>query len=783
MVTPEPANANQGPATRRQVLVGVLAMSLLSSWSSGVAAEEAARRFTAADDIAFARFEDIEGRDRPVAFSPDGKYFAVLTERGRLDINRPESTVRIYAAADVSAWLHGAKGVEPFWTFSTSEFRNGPALSHLQWLGDSSGLAYLAKTASGQDRLYLADLATLRVSALSLENQSVKSFDVIDSQRYVYSVLVAADSTAGGLDTRVVASEVGNRNIGELLFPESLYPDAVPGRTLCELWYASRGSPARVMDPASGEPLRLQGVTPVAPALALSPDGQFAVTTLGVENVPKSWEDLYPPPYAPNAYSIRAGKQDLNALRIWTHLVRRYVRVHLSSGAIRTLVDAPIADAAGWWHLEAAAWSPDGKRIALSNVFMPRDTPPESRDSSRPCIAVVDVASLRAECAERLKGPAKEGFEARYHFSERVTFTADATLAVRYEDWKTGWQGEGRTKLLQRNAAGAWRAQELREGAGGIRAHVRQTLTEPPLLMVSAGRRTKVLWDPNPQLKGVSLGVARTLRWQDSSGRDWIGGLYLPANESKPARVPLVIQNHGFPQNRFVPSGLFTTLNAARALATAGIAVLQVEDCVAGGVLEAPCQIQGYESAVALLDREGLIDRSRLGIMGFSRTSYYVLAALTRSDLPFRAAMVADGVNGGYLQSMLLPNIERDAAGINGGRPFGPGLKEWMARSPVFALDKTTTPLRIEAGEGPLSLLFMWEPYALLKYMGKPVELIYYTERGTHPLTNPAQRLASQGGSVDWFRFWLQDYEDPDSGKAEQYRRWRVLRDSPTVMK
>ncbi len=29
---------------------------------------------------------------------------------------------------------------------------------------------------------------------------------------------------------------------------------------------------------------------------------------------------------------------------------------------------------------------------------------------------------------------------------------------------------------------------------------------------------------------------------------------------------------------------------------------------------------------------------------------------------------------------------------------------------------------------------------------------------------------------VDWFRFWLQGYEDPDPAKAEQYKRWRELR-------
>ena len=72
-------------------------------------------------------------------------------------------------------------------------------------------------------------------------------------------------------------------------------------------------------------------------------------------------------------------------------------------------------------------------------------------------------------------------------------------------------------------------------------------------------------------------------------------------------------------------------------------------------------------------------------------------------------------------------------------------------------------------------MLFMWEPYAVMRYLHKPVELVLLNT-DEHILTNPAVRMASQGGSVDWFRFWLQDYEDPDPAKAAQYQRWRELR-------
>ncbi len=106
--------------------------------------------------------------------------------------------------------------------------------------------------------------------------------------------------------------------------------------------------------------------------------------------------------------------------------------------------------------------------------------------------------------------------------------------------------------------------------------------------------------------------------------------------------------------------------------------------------------------------------------------------------------------------------------------PFGQGLQQWLKRSPGFNLDKINTPLMV-VGLGPGSLLYMWQPYAGLQYLHKPVDLMMLNT-GEHVLTNPAVRLASQGGSVDWFRFWLQDYEDTNPAKVEQYKRWRDLR-------
>jgi len=46
-----------------------------------------------------------------------------------------------------------------------------------------------------------------------------------------------------------------------------------------------------------------------------------------------------------------------------------------------------------------------------------------------------------------------------------------------------------------------------------------------------------------------------------------------------------------------------------------------------------------------------------------------------------------------------------------------------------------------------------------------------------HVLTSPAALLASQGGSLDWFRFRLKNEEGPDPAKQTHYVRWRGLKE------
>jgi dipeptidyl aminopeptidase/acylaminoacyl peptidase len=307
-------------------------------------------------------------------------------------------------------------------------------------------------------------------------------------------------------------------------------------------------------------------------------------------------------------------------------------------------------------------------------------------------------------------------------------------------------------------------------------------------------RQRALLLDPNPQLAKLDLGGVQTVELE-VDGAKLIAGLYLPANSVPGKRYPLVIQTHGFAPKQFSMDGAmeWSSGYAARLLAASGILVLQshdwkdsardhdriLADRKLGATAEQSARNFGAhvcETAVNYLDGEGLIDRERVGIMGFSRTVWVTGYLLTHTNYKFKAALLIDGFDGGYFQYISAPNAETPLD--NGGKaPFGEvGLKLWREESPGFNLDKVHTAVRLEAHGDSGGVSSQWEWFSGLTALKQAVEYVYLPDGG-HILVKPWERRASQQGAVDWFRFWLQDYEDPDPAKAAQYVRWRKLRE------
>lgn len=331
-----------------------------------------------------------------------------------------------------------------------------------------------------------------------------------------------------------------------------------------------------------------------------------------------------------------------------------------------------------------------------------------------------------------------------------------------------------------------------------ILAEYQNTATPPEIVFYDRKELSvQVLDRLNPQFDRLTLAPSRHISWKTSEGVEIQGLLFLPIHYQQGQRYPLVIQTKSS-DGRFLCDGGadHPPSFAPQPLANADIAYLVYEGGdhrssyppgYPGGIGEAVFYTDVWDSAVSELSREGIIDENKVGIIGFSRTGWHVEFALMQGRTRYAAATAADNVQfslGDYWvdHSDLYTHIG-DA--IYGGAPYGNSLQNWQEYSISFNFEKIHTPLLLEVmgygvredrtGATPFNLISRYEILTGLSRLQKPVELYYYPDEDHEP-DHPQARLASIQRNVDWYRFWLQDYERPDQKDPDLYSRWKVLR-------
>lgn len=759
---------------RGNALYCSLIVCWLTALTQPIASAHQKPSFTVKDDIDIAQLAD-------TLTSAHGKWILVHTWHASLEDGLLHDQLRVYSAVGLRAFAdmpRADRNARPVWTVEEStahEGENGPLVTSIQWLDNERGFAFQLRTDRFHRRLCLAQIEPKTVLCLSRPEDDVLGFAVRDSLHYAFTV-ASHMTKEREMSELSKPFEVGTgRLFFEVMSPEQMVNYVGRG----DLWAANGGRPGPVIDPGTGEPVTLY--EDGSRNLSLSPDGKTLITVRALESIPKRWETLFPPPFAGDAYRIISGRQDLNAANGATY-VGEYVRISLTNGSVVSLTNAPEAVRAGWWESDTPpAWSDDGSSVLLPGTF--RDKLHES--DGRPCVLFVQLATATSECVRPLKRNLASGFEPGYETIDKVAFARGRTDRVILTHLNHVDAGGYKITVYARTGPGTWRMLEVGPRSlisSGLAIRIDETFKDPPTMVATdtASGKSRMFFDPNPQLRRIAFGRPELYNWKDENGRQWQGILYKPLGFKLGVKYPLVIQNHGFSVDRYVPSGSFPSAFIAQELASVGIMVLQMRDCAGRSTpQEGPCNVEGYESGVEKLSAAGLVDSSRIGIIGFSRTVYYALEALTTSKLRFKAASITEGVTLSY-ESYLLnvgpqPTINQETVAMIGSRPVGPGLEDWFKRSPGFNMDKVTTPLRVVATRGG-SVLGMWGTYAVLEDLRKPVDLIVLNT-DEHVITNPVIRLAAQEGNLDWFRFWLQGYEDPNPLKAAQYERWRRMRE------
>lgn len=774
----------------RLVLI-VLSVAGSVIWTFHSSAQEQ-HSFTVRDSIELTTFNEpseLEHDAKPV-FSPDGKHFLVVTTRGLIQSDQLKSTLWIYDTAAVRAYvanqdrhaqlkprrLVSVRGVPLAFTLDTY----GPLITDPRWSIDSRSVYFLRQSMTGDQQLYEVDPRTGAARRLTPQGYDVQKFAVGDK---TIAATISRLPTRQG-DGPDSPGEVINQNaravtglpLVKILFPSGT--DRWQDVREVRLWVAKEGKAGHFLESTSSRQID----TGVIDMLSISPNGKAIVRLLPVTSVPNSWADYEPVHVLPRLRIDPKDPEYVSARNIMR--LKSYAIADLRSGKETFRINAPDARPLGLGILDKAVWSSDGRRLLLTNTFLPLEGTTEQEHARRlhPClVADMELPSREIRCIAfdhfLTPGPHES---ARTPWLRDTIFGNDkdevileyrgSTIVEHYrlrgDDWVLEQPvNDHRDQPMQRSSS-------AESAVSGLEVTIRQTLNCPPALWATdtSTGHMKQLWDPNPQLAHMKLGQATVYRWKDADGVEWKGGLIKPVDYIPSKPYPLVIQTHGFADGIFktATDGAFPTAMAARALASAGIMVLQVPDNRGNEFAthaEAQRHVEGFRSAIAQLTSEGLIDPKGVGIIGFSRTCWYVESALIKYPTLFSAATIADGVDESYMQYRLFAQ-EAESWGeefekINEAKPIRDGLQKWFALAPGFHLDRVKTPLRIEA-IGPRSVLLEWEIYSSLQQQGKAADLIYIPD-GQHILQRPLDRLASQQGNVDWFQFWLEGSADRGS--------------------
>lgn len=795
------------------------------------AVSAATRPFTVLDSIEMTRIVDPELPElswlplkRPkFKRSPDGSKFVAVLRKGNPQTGDNDYSLIAFDTQEVVADVNATRRSLPkpvvLAEFSTES--SDDAIDQVQWLPDGRGIAFVGRENHKPAQVYLLDLPSRRLSQLTHERGDVIRFALTPDRNVVmYAARVIPDISA-------------KRRYGYTLTSEPV-------------WALSAGSGEEVYPPYYGYfvlrmDVGIRKALDLKPTwfpqqISMSPAGDRAIVAHPLSVIPESWNEYefirLRMERERNALkcslrneAIHRASDETNSLFGATlGDVGMLYQVDLADGLVRPLIAAPVIVPAadpdaksGGWDRGSIEWSPDGTRVLLPPNLLPIEVESREERSARKKRLALYTVDLESRAISIVADLSKYVSTDNWQMMPLIPFAMETSGEWRGNDtidlYVSAVDGGPGTRTSYRRRGGEWHSEPFQSHGGAmderVQLDVKQDLNTPPDIFAtdSATGITARITDLNPQLSRLSHIQVKRFEFTDRLGVSQAAGLFLPAEFVSGKRYPLVIQLGGFSANEFQVDGpgSVTTALAARPLAGAGILVLQVSGLFRGSSPHSGCDNQSkdtggvitetqqvvaaLEGAIDALNVAGMIDPNRVGLLGFSRTGMYVQTFVTFSTYPIAAATAADSVamtptNYAWMYGFPFPGMLGYEAQEAMGAPFwGAGIDLWKERSYLFHLDKIRTPIRYEFNWTLMP--GMWDAYAILKRMQRPVELIHFP-LNEHVLQTPGTRYTSQQGNVDWFSFWLKgeerapnamDERGPQAGLKEQYRRWRILRE------
>ena len=283
----------------------------------------------------------------------------------------------------------------------------------------------------------------------------------------------------------------------------------------------------------------------------------------------------------------------------------------------------------------------------------------------------------------------------------------------------------------------------------------------------------KYLTNVSEQWKDFRLTTREVIEWKSSDGTPIQGVLVKPPDYDASRKYPLLVVIHGgptgfdtpvaaadryYPVERFAAKGALILRPNYRGSAGYGekFRSLNVRNLGLGDYQDV---ISGVDSLIA----KGIVDKDRVGAMGWSQGGY-ISAFITTYSNRFKAVSVGAGISD-WMTYYVNTDIHPFTRQYLKATPWeDPDI--YQKTSPIFYVNQASTPTLIQHGDQDKRVPppNAFELYQALKDRGVPVKLILYKGFG-HPINKPKQQRAVMEHNYEWFAKYIWG-EEPQSAPA-----------------
>ena len=450
-----------------------------------------------ADAITMTRLSDqryflgSSSEGRVTQFSPDGKWFTIVLERGDIEHNSILYSLLLFETD------RAFDSPNPSVLITLPSFSNRPAIKDPKWLEDNETLVFLCEEGGKSPQVCALNRSTRQIQKRTQHETPVLSFDVSRDGKVIVFLAEApprSDREEAKRKAMVVTTET---------------PDALP-RADCTCRHVDLTEPNRVylkVGNASENRVSFADFVFSYQSISLSPDGRYAVMPAAVTDVPEEWR----------GYKDRLVQEYVREKRSPGRFsfLGRYLLLDTTTGRIQPLINAPLAP-----RTEGFAWAEDSRSVVVSGTFLPLGSAdPKERRLREEKSFVVEVNAESGNFAK---------ITDRKLQLTRSLYRADEILLQQPF-------GVAAPPVAFRKRSGQWKevpaALSDMQNDAQVAVTLDEDLNTPPDIYVSdrTNHRRRLLLALNPQFANVEFGSAESVSWKATDGHEVSGILKLRA--------------------------------------------------------------------------------------------------------------------------------------------------------------------------------------------------------------------------------------------------------------